>query len=71
MSHQQTGAIAPLATEVRSNLPTREAAAHLNRSPHTLRQWACFGNGPISPIRVNGVLAWPVEAIRRVTERGA
>ena len=58
----------PLAQELRSALATREAAHHLNRSPQTLRIWACRGEGPIQPIRVGGRLAWPVTAIRKLLE---
>ena len=56
----------PLAQELRSALATREAAHHLNRSPQTLRIWACRGDGPIQPIRVGGRLAWPTDEIRRL-----
>jgi len=56
----------PLAQELRSTLATREAAHHLNRSPQTLRIWACRGEGPIQPIRVGGRLAWPVTTIRKL-----
>lgn len=59
---------APLTTETRAALPTSEAAFHLNRSSQTLRLWACLGNGPIRPLRVNGRLAWRVADIRRVLE---
>jgi hypothetical protein len=41
-------------------LPTKEAAAAINRAPQTLRKWACLENGPIRPIRINGRLAWRV-----------
>ena len=58
--------IVSLDQEPRAALPTREAAAHLNRACQTLRIWACRENGPIRPIRVNGRLAWPVAEIRRV-----
>lgn len=44
-------------------LTTSEAAKVLNRAPQTLRAWACKG-GPIEPIRINGRLAWPVDAIQ-------
>lgn len=54
--------------ETRSALTTAEAAHHLNRSPQTLRLWACRENGPLRPVRVNGRLAWPVAAIRNVLE---
>lgn len=59
-------AVAPLATETRSALPTDEAAIHLNRKQQTLRIWACRENGPIRPIRINGRLAWPVAELRRL-----
>ena len=58
--------IKPLAQETRATLPTAEAAAHLNRKAQTLRLWACHDNGPLSPIRVNGRLAWPVAELRRL-----
>jgi hypothetical protein len=56
----------PLEREIRANLPTPEAAFHLNRAQQTLRLWAMRENGPIRPIRVNGRLAWPVAELRRV-----
>ena len=52
--------ITPLDLEFRSALPTDEAAYHLNRSPQTLRLWACKDNGPLRPFRVNGRLVWSV-----------
>lgn len=58
--------ITPLERETRSNLPTPEAAYHLNRAQQTLRLWAMRENGPIRPIRVNGRLAWPVSELRRI-----
>ena len=54
----------PLDKETRSHIPTDAAAFHLSRAPQTLRVWACFDNGLITPIRINGRLAWPVSAIR-------
>ena len=53
----------PLDQETRSVIPTDAAAHHLNRESQTLRAWACFQNGPIRPIRINGRLAWPVDQI--------
>jgi hypothetical protein len=50
----------------RTAIPTNEAAYYLNRKPQTLRAWACLENGPIRPIRINGRLAWPVSAIRKI-----
>lgn len=55
-----------LAQEVREGLPTSEAARHLNRSPQTLRLWACRECGPIRPRRVNGRLLWPTDDLRRL-----
>jgi len=43
----------------RDTLPTNEAAPPIHRKPQTLRKWACYG-GPISPVRINGRLAWRV-----------
>lgn len=59
-------AITPLSQEKRSNLPTDEAAIHLNRAPQTLRLWAMSGKGAVTPIRVGGRLSWPVASIKRV-----
>lgn len=54
----------PLERETRANLPTAEAAFHLNRAQQTLRLWAMRENGPVRPIRVNGRLAWPVAQLK-------
>jgi hypothetical protein len=63
----------PLESETRANLPTPEAAYHLNRAQQTLRLWAMREDGPIRPFRVNGRLAWPVADLRRIlrVERAA
>lgn len=50
----------------RSHLTTKEAAFFLNRRPQTLRVWACYEDGPLRPLRVNGHLAWSVSELRRV-----
>ncbi len=57
-----------LSLEIRSALPTNDAAFHLNRKPQTLRTWACFDKGPIRPVRINGRLAWLVADIKKVIE---
>ena len=57
-----------LTLEIRSALPTNDAAFHLNRKPQTLRTWACFENGPIRPVRINGRLAWLVSDIKKAIE---
>lgn len=44
----------------RDVLPTNDAAPAINRTPQTLRKWACLENGPIRPVRINGRLAWRV-----------
>lgn len=58
--------LVPLAQEARSSLPTAEAAAHLSRSPQTLRLWHCNGTYPpgLRPQVCNGRLAWPVAGIK-------
>lgn len=61
-----TAQLVPLSEERRTALPTREAAAHLNRADQTLRLWAMRGAGPITPVRVHGRLAWPVADIKRL-----
>jgi hypothetical protein len=56
----------PLAQECRSAVPTDAAAYYLSRKPQTLRTWACFENGPLRPIRINGRLSWRVADIQAV-----
>lgn len=56
----------PLERETRANLPTPEAAFHLNRAQQTLRLWAMRENGPVRPLRINGRLAWPVAQIKKL-----
>ena len=43
---------------------TNEAAAIINRSPQTLRRWACLKKGPILPIHIGGRLAWKVSDLK-------
>lgn len=47
-------------------LPTNEAAPLINRKPQTLYRWACLGTGPISPVRINGRLAWRVSDLEKL-----
>ena len=65
---ESTISATPLESEIRANLPTPEAAFHLNRSQQTLRLWAMRQNGPLQPLRINGRLAWPVHELRRVLQ---
>jgi hypothetical protein len=53
-----------LDAETRTSITTDEAAFHLNRKAQTLRTWACFGIGPIKPVRINGRLSWKVSDIK-------
>jgi len=55
-----------LENETRPAIPTKEAARLLCRCPQTLRKWACYGDGPIRPIRVYNKLLWPVAEIRKL-----
>ena len=59
-------AFPPLNLETRSAVTTEAAAYYLNRKPQTLRAWACFENGPLRPIRINGRLSWRVADIQAV-----
>ena len=61
--------IIALAEEMRSAINTNEAAFHLNRTPQTLRTWACYKNGPLRPMRINGRLAWPVADIKALLSK--
>jgi len=45
---------------------TKEAARLLDRRPQTLRKWACYGTGPIEPIRGHTRLLWSLEAIEKL-----
>lgn len=56
----------PLSQEVRTALPTSEAARHLNRAEQTMRLWACREDGPIRPVRIHGRLAWLTSDIRHL-----
>ena len=57
----------PLEHENRPTVPTEQAAYYLHRQQQTLRAWACrSGTGPLTPLRINGRLAWPVTELRRV-----
>ena len=60
-----------LANESRTAISTNEAAFHLGRMPQTLRKWACYEDGPIRPIRINGRLAWRVADLNRVLAEGS
>jgi hypothetical protein len=53
--------------ETRSHVGTSTAALHLLRAQNTLRIWAMGRTAsPVTPVRINGRLAWPVAEIRRV-----
>lgn len=52
--------------EMRSHVDTNTAAQLLGRKSQTLRKWACYEDGPLRPVRVNGRLAWAVADIRRL-----
>ena len=54
--------------EIRSAIPTKEAAYHLGRQMQTLRSWACNGNGPLEPIHIGNRLLWRVSDIKKLLE---
>jgi hypothetical protein len=45
---------------------TKEAARLLGRRPQTLRKWACYGVGPIEPIRGHTRLLWSLREIEKL-----
>ena len=53
-----------------SHVDTKTAAGLLCRSAQTLRKWACYEDGPLRPVRVNGRLAWSVADIDRLLRNG-
>lgn len=54
-----------------TTLTTAEAAKALNRKPATLNKWAFTKTGPVQPVRINGRLAWPADAIAALLTGGA
>lgn len=54
----------PLESVTRPTVPTEQAAYYLDRRPQTLRGWAMTGK-VITPLRINGRLAWPTASIKR------
>ncbi|MDA3509408.1 helix-turn-helix domain-containing protein [Acinetobacter junii] len=44
-------------------LSTREAAELMGLQPQTLRRWAIYENGPVSPIRYGRLLRWSKKEI--------
>jgi hypothetical protein len=60
----QTNYYPPLSEVTSPTVSTGPAGYYLNRKDQTMRSWACFENGPIRPIRINGRLAWSVQAIK-------
>lgn len=55
-----------LADENRPTVNTAAASHYLGRKPQTLRGWSCLKDGPLTPIRIHGRLAWRVADIRRL-----
>ena len=56
----------PLERVNRPHVNTEQAAHYMMRKPQTMRAWACFENGPLRPVRINGRLAWSVSELKRV-----
>lgn len=64
------GVQATACVKIRSHVDTKTAADLLGRTPQTLRKWACYNDGPLRPVRVNGRLAWAVADIQRLLNVG-
>lgn len=47
-------------------LTTNEAAELLHFAPQTLRKWACFGTGPIRPVKVQNRLRWRLADLEKL-----
>jgi hypothetical protein len=64
----RSAATFPPLGEVTSPTVTTEAAAHyLNRRPQTLRIWSMGRTPcPVAPMRINGRLAWPTAALKKL-----
>ena len=58
----------PLHLETRTHVTTAVLCWHLSFKEQTARQWASAGTSPagLTPLRVQGRLAWPVSGIRKV-----
>jgi hypothetical protein len=56
----------PRKLDIELTVTTKEAARLLGRRPQTLRKWACYGGGPIEPIRGHSRLLWALEDIERL-----
>lgn len=61
----------PITSVTRTTVTTEEAAYYLNRKPQTLRGWSSAGKGAVTPLNIQGRLAWPVADIRALLEGGA
>lgn len=48
------------------NLTTKEAGFYLDRAEQTLRIWAMRENGPVTPRRICGRLAWSTVEIKKL-----
>lgn len=57
--------------QVEQTCDTTTAAALIHKPPQTLRRWACEGNGPVQPVRINGRLHWSVAKLRALAEHGS
>lgn len=56
----------PLETVTRPNITTPELAYYTNSKPQTWRAHACYGTGPIRPLRIGGRLNWPTDKVREL-----
>lgn len=52
-------------------LTTADFARAIGIQPQTARKWACYGNGPILPVKVGKRLGWRVADIAKLLNGGA
>ncbi len=56
----------PLAKVSKPTLTTREYSYYANIEQQTARVHACYGTGEVQPLRINGRLHWPTDAVKKL-----
>jgi hypothetical protein len=69
MTSTYTSPFPPLEQVTKPNLKTAEAAFYLDRAAQSLRCWAARpGSGPLTPKKIQGLLAWSTTEIKSLVE---
>lgn len=59
----------PIHEQIRTHIPTDEAAFYLCLKEQTMRSWDCPSNkniAPLTPIKITGKLLWSVKDIKKL-----